>query len=196
MSLSYTYVSPRLPENKMRIFPTKVINVIGGPGSEKSLYSAALVLSLHQRHKIVETVPDYAKSLVWQENFEALRNQYGIAQHQFQMQEVLDGQVQFIVTECSLPQLLYYNENYTDNICDVAKTRKQILTWYQQHTNINILVQRDPEKKYIRSGRLQDEDQAKQVDAALRALLVREGIKFTALPPSISAIQAFAAELN
>ena len=27
------------------------------------------------------------------------------------------------------------------------------------HKNVNVLVQRDPDKKYVRSGRLQDEDQ-------------------------------------
>ena len=55
---------------------------------------------------------DFAKSLVWQQDFEALKNQYQIAQRQFEMLQLLDGQVQYLVTECSLPQLLYYNEQY------------------------------------------------------------------------------------
>ncbi len=193
--MQYTYVAPHLPENKMRIYPTQVINIIGGPGSDKSLYTAAIVLSLHQRHLTVETVPDYAKALVWQKDLEALRNQYLIAHQQNTMLSILDGQVQFLVTECSLPQLLYYNESYPDNICDVVKTRKQILAWYRQYKNVNVLVQRDPDKKYVRSGRLQDEDQARAVDAGLRGCLNREGIKFTALPPSPSAIEQFAAAL-
>jgi hypothetical protein len=196
MTLRYAYVSNHLPENKLRIYPTKIINIIGGPGSDKSLYSAAIVLNLHLRHKTVETIPDFAKTLVWQKDFEPLRNQYFIAQQQYRMIEVLDGQVQFLVTECSLPQLLYYNETYPDNICDVAKTRKQILEWYHQCNNVNVLVKRDPEKKYVRSGRFQDEEQARAMDADMRGLLVREGIKFTELPPSHSAIEAFAATLG
>ena len=44
----------------------------------------------------------------------------------------------------------------------------------------------------MRSGRLQDEDQARKVDGELRACLVREGIKFTALAPSLSALEEFA----
>lgn len=195
MTMHYTYVAPHLPENKMRIYPTQVINIIGGPGSDKSLYTAAIVLNLHQRHLTVETVPDYAKALVWQKDLEALRNQYLIAHQQNTMLSILDGQVQFLVTECSLPQLLYYNETYPDNICDVQKTRKQILAWHQQYKNVNLLVQRDPDKKYVRSGRLQDEDQARAVDAGLRGCLNREGIKFTALPPSPSAIEQFATTL-
>jgi hypothetical protein len=195
MSLHYTYVSNQLPENKLRIYPTQVINIIGGPGCDKSLYSAALVLNFNLRHKTVETIPDYAKSLVWQQDHEALRNQYFIAQQQFRMIQILDGQVQFLVTECSLPQLLYYNDTYADNICDVAKTRKQILDWYGQCNNVNVLVQRDPDKKYVRSGRFQDEDQARDIDRALKAMLVREKLPFTELPPDPAAINAFAATL-
>ena len=192
--MQYTYVAPHLPENKMRIYPTQVINIIGGPGSDKSLYTAAIVLSLHQRHLTVETVPDYAKALVWQKDLEALRNQYLIAHQQNTMLSILDGQVQFLVTECSLPQLLYYNETYPDNICDVAKTRKQILEWYHQHNNINILVERG-DKKYVHTGRFQDEDQAREVDRGLRTTLLTEGIHFTALPADVDAINTFARTL-
>ena len=129
MSIQYTYVAPHLPENKMRLYPTKVINIIGGPGSDKSLFTGAILLYLHLHHKTVELIPDYAKSLVWQKDYDALRNQYRIAQQQFQMLSLLDGQVQYLVTESSLPQVLYYNEFYPENICDVGKTRKQIVEW-------------------------------------------------------------------
>jgi hypothetical protein len=178
----------------MRLYPTRVINVIGGPGSQKSLFTAAIILQLHLHHKTVELVPDYSKSLVWQKDYEALRNQYKIAQQVHQMLALLDGQVQYLVTESSLPQLLYYNENYPDNICDVAKTRKQILDWYRQYNNVNILAERD-DHPYVRTGRFQDETQAKEVDRGLRALLRREGIPFTPLKPELEAIHAFMAEL-
>ncbi len=194
MTIQYTYVAPHLPENKMRLYPTRVINIIGGPGSEKSLFTAAVILYLHLHHKTVELIPDYAKSLVWRKDFEALRNQYQIAQQQFQMLELLDGQVQYLVTESSLPQILYYNEFYPDNICDVAKTRKQILEWYKQHNNLNVMVERGSERKYTHTGRFQDEEQAKEVDRGMRALLRREGIAFTPLKPDVGAIHAFMAE--
>lgn len=196
MSTIAGYVAATLPENKLRLYPTKVINIIGGPGCDKSLYSSAIVLKLHLRHKTVETIPDVAKALVWQKDLEALRNQYGIALHQFRMLEVLDGQVQFLVTEGALPQLLYYNEHYPDNVCDVDKTRKQILAWYKQCDNINVLVQRDPDKKYVRSGRFQDETQAREMDTHMRGVLNREGIKYTVLPPDHRAILEFAGTLE
>jgi len=193
--MQYTTVADHLPENKMRLYPTKVINIIGGPGCDKSLFSAAIVLNLNLRHKTVETIPDYAKSLVWQKDFDALKNQYQIAQRQFQMIELLDGQVQFLVTECSLPQVMYYNEHYADNICDVGKTKSKILDWYNQHNNVNVLVGRG-DKKYVHTGRFQNEDEAIKIDQGLRQMLVHEGIPFTSLPPDVDAINAFAHSLD
>jgi len=194
MTIQYTTASEHLPENKMRMYPTKVINIIGGPGCDKSLFSAAIILNLSLRHKTVEHIPDYAKSLVWQKDFEALKNQYQIAQRQYDMINLMDGQVQFLVTESSLPQVLYYNAHYAENICDVAKTRHKILEWYKQHNNINVLVSRG-DKKYIHTGRFQDEDEAIRVDRGLRELLTYESLPFTVLKPEIDAINAFANSL-
>lgn len=194
MTIGYTSAANHLPETKMRLYPTQVVNIIGGPGCDKSLFSSAIILNLNLRHKSVETIPDYARSLVWQRNFEVLKNQYFIAQRQFEMINLLDGQVEFLITECSLPQVMFYNETYPDNICDIAKTRTQILEWYGQHNNVNIFVERG-EKKYVHSGRFQDETQARAIDRGLRELLEREGMAYTPLPPDVDAITAFASTL-
>lgn len=196
MTLQFTYAEPLLPENKMRMYPTKVINVIGGPGSAKSMCASALIVMLAQRGKTVEHIPDYAKSLVWQKDMETLRNQYHIAQQQFRMLELLDGQVHYLVTECSLPQILYYNEHYPENICDVSKTRAKILEWYSQHNNVNVFVDRLDDSKYIHTGRFQDEEQARNIDKAMRHTLNREHIPYTVLLPELSAVSAFAKSLD
>ena len=194
MSIQYTSVANHLPESKMRLYPTKVINIIGGPGCDKSLVTSAIVLFLKLHNKSVEVIPDFAKSLVWQKNFEVLKNQYFIAQRQTEMLDLLDGQIQYLMTECSLPQVMYYNEHYEENICDIGKTRKQILEWHKQYNNINVFVERG-DRKYVRTGRFQDEEQAKAVDHGLRGLLAREHMPYTALPPELEAINTFAATL-
>lgn len=191
MTLRYANVIHRLPETKMRLYPTKVINIMGGPGCEKSLFSAALVLQLHLAGKSIETIPDYAKTLVWQRNYEVLKNQYFIAQRQSEMLQLLDGQVHFLISECSLPQLLFYNAHYPENICDVGKTREQILDWYRQFDNINVLVRRG-ERPYSHTGRFQTEAEALEVDAGLREILRHEQLPYTELPPDIEAIRRFA----
>lgn len=194
MTLQYVTVPDRLPENKMRLYATRVINIIGGPGCDKSLVTAAIVLHMHLRHQSVENIPDYARSLVLQQRHEMLKNQYDIAQRQFDMMDTLDGQVKYLVNECSLPQLLFYNENYEHNVCDVEKTRKQILAWYHQHQNINIMVRRS-DKKYVHTGRFQTEEEAHEIDRAMRELMAREGLKFTELEPQVQAIHTFASTI-
>jgi hypothetical protein len=194
MTIRYTNVTNILPETKLRLYPTKVINIIGGAGSDKSMFAAAIVLYLHQHGKTVEIIPDHAKGLVWQQNFEVLKNQYFIAQRQYEMINLIDGQVQFLITEGSLPQVLFYNETYEPNICDIAKTRAQILEWYGMYDNVNILVERG-DKRYMRAGRFQEEEQARAIDRGLRELLDREHIPYTVLPPQLDAINAFTASL-
>jgi delta 1-pyrroline-5-carboxylate dehydrogenase len=89
MTVRYTSAANVLPESKMRLYPTKVINIIGGPGSDKSLISSAIILYLHLHNKTVETIPDYAKSLVWQQKREgALANL--IAPHAFEIKNIAD----------------------------------------------------------------------------------------------------------
>ena len=44
MTMQYTYAANHLPEAKMRIYPTKVINIIGGPGSVASWRNGRLSL--------------------------------------------------------------------------------------------------------------------------------------------------------
>lgn len=191
MSVQVTGASRLGSDSKMRLYPTKVINIIGGPGCDKSLFSSAIILNLNLRHKLVEQIPDYAKSLVWQRDFEALKNQYRVAHQQFEMLDLLDGQVQYLVTECALPQILYYNETYRENICDRAKTREHILEWYSRHDNINILVERS-DKKYVQTGRLQNEQEALAIDRALRELLEHENLPYVSMPPDLAIINAFA----
>ena len=102
--------------------------------------------------------------------------------------------MQFLITECSLPQVLYYNENYAENICDIAKTRAQILEWYGQYDNVNIFVERG-EKKYVHTGRFQNEEQARVIDRGLRDVMEREKLPYTVLQPNVQEINAFTATL-
>ena len=94
MAMQYTYVANQLPENKMRMYPTKVINILGGPGCDKSLFSSAIILYLNLHHKAVKQIPDFANSLVSKKDYEALKNKYHTLKHQFRILHPLDCQVQ------------------------------------------------------------------------------------------------------
>lgn len=183
-------ISKEGSSEKIRRYPTKVINLIGGPGSKKSLISSDIILQLHLQNKSVEHLADYAKYLVWQRDFEALKNQYYIAHKQYKVLKMIDGEVQFIVVEGSLPQLFYYNRNYKDNICDVAKTEIQIKKWYNEFENINVFVERD-DSPYIKGARLQNEVDIKDIDQVMMNLLRKKNIPFISLAPDIVKINEF-----
>jgi len=51
------------------------------------------------------------------------------------------------------------------------------------------------DKRYMRAGRFQEEEQARAIDHGLREMLDREKIPYTVLPPQIDAINAFTASL-
>lgn len=176
--------------DKMRRYPTKIINLIGGPGSSKSLVAADIILQLHLQGKTVEHIADVAKYLVWQRDIEALKNQYYIAQKQYKMLKLIDGEVQYIVIEGALPQILYYNRNYKENICDMDKTEIQIKNWYKEFDNINIFVERG-NLPYVKSGRMQSEEEAKLVDQSMMNVLKKNNIPFTVVAPELSKINEF-----
>jgi hypothetical protein len=46
-------------------------------------------------------------------------------------------------------------------------------------------------KNYVRTGRFQDEEQAREVDEDLQTILEREHLPYTLLPPDVKAINAF-----
>lgn len=175
---------------KLRHYPTKIINLIGGPGSKKSLVSADIILQLHLQNKSVEHIADYARYLVWQRDFESLKNQYSIAHKQHNVLKMIDGEVEYIVVEGSLPQILYYNRNYKENICDMNKTEIQIKAWYNEFDNINVFVERS-EEPYVQAGRLQTEEQAKEIDFAMKNILKKNNIAFVSVSPDIVKINEF-----
>jgi tRNA uridine 5-carbamoylmethylation protein Kti12 len=190
MTWQNPHISRDASSDKLRRYPTKIINLIGGPGSKKSLVAAGLILQLNLQEKSVEHLADYAKHLVWQKDFETLKNQYYVAQKQYKVLRVIDGEVQFMVVEGSLPQLLYYNRNFKENICDIAKTETQIKNWYHEFENINIFVERDS-SPYIKGPRIQDEEEAKEIDQTMINILKRNNIPFISLAPDLNKINEF-----
>ena len=82
---------------------TIVVNMFAGPGAGKTTCAWQVASELKKRGYITEYVPEYAKELVWDKNFDLLD---GTLDHQKQLLEVqahrlerLKGQVDFIVTD-------------------------------------------------------------------------------------------------
>lgn len=188
-----TIIKTDFSANNSRIkkYPTKVINLIGGPSTGKSILAAVIFVHLKLAGKSAESVPEFAKTLVWQKDLDALKNQYYLSQKQYEMLKILDGELQYIVTDGPLIQQLYYNQYYEHNICDIEKTKNQIISWYNEFDNINIFIERNQSFAYEQAGRYQNEDQAKNIDPILEQILIDNNIEYHKVKSDIALMNEF-----
>lgn len=150
---------------------TVTINFIAGAGSGKSLMSALIFSELKINHKNVELVQEYAKTLVWQKKFDELNNQYFVTTQQYKMIKPLENVVDFIVCDSPLLLGLFYNRYHKTNVSNIEKTEKMILSKMNEFMNIYIFLERNPEYPFTQEGRLQNENEAKQIDIDMKKLL-------------------------
>lgn len=158
---------------------THIVNLIGGPGVGKSTLSALIYakLKLQNDKFVVEYVQEFAKQLVWTKNFDVLNNQYYVTQYQYKLLKQMNGEVDYIVTDGPICQGLYYNLHNKDNISNIDKTEKFILTSHNEFHNINIFLKRGT-FEYESQGRLQTEEEAKEIDVILKHLLKQNNVNF------------------
>jgi tRNA uridine 5-carbamoylmethylation protein Kti12 len=165
----------------MVVKKTLVINVIGGPGIGKTTISALLFANLKIKGYVCEYVQEYAKKLVWTKDFDTLNNQYSVSREQFRLLNQIDGHVDFLVTDGPLIHGIYYNKYNMDNTSNVDKTEKYILECISKFNNINIVLER-VDRKYEVDGRIETEEQAKDIDLILKHILRINGFKFQVFP--------------
>lgn len=156
---------------------TKVINIISGPGTGKSVMASFLFGELKIEGFDTELVQEYAKKLIRRNEEDKLNNQYSISEEQYKELKENDG-IEYIVTDGSLLHGLVYNRINKNNISNVIKTEKQILKWYNKFDNIVFFLERDGNIKYTTNSRLETEDEAKKIDNYLKGILDNLNIKY------------------
>ena len=141
---------------------TLIINLFGGPGTGKSTIMADLFSRLKWDGYNVEMAPEFAKEKVWEESFGTIENQIYVFGKQHHIIHRLKGKVDVIITDSPLLLSLYYGP--------VNEHLDQLVLWENsKNKNINIFLNR--KKKYVESGRMQTENEAKKIDNELRDLL-------------------------
>jgi|SaaInlStandDraft_4_1057021.scaffolds.fasta_scaffold64805_1 hypothetical protein len=163
---------------------TSIINFISGPGVGKSVMTSLMFANLKMAGYNAEIIPEYAKQLIWTEDYEILNNQYHVSYYQNKLIRALDNKTDIIVTDGCLLHGLVYNMINPDNTSDKDKTKDAILKWFHESNNINIYLERNPNIDYQQEGRQQTQEQAIHVDNLLKFQLFDNNIEYTSFESS------------
>ena len=148
-----------------------VVNLFGSPGSGKST-GAAYIFSQLKLHNInCELVTEYVKDMVWEENTCAVNNQLYLLGNQYYRLCRLQGKVDVVITDSPLPLNIIYNpdkEMYGNCFNDL------VINVFDSFHNVNYFVNRC--KPYNPKGRIQSEEESKQLAVDIKNLLKKNNI--------------------
>jgi ABC-type oligopeptide transport system ATPase subunit len=148
----------------------KVINLFGGPGVGKSTTAAALFVLMKQAGHKVELVTEFAKTLTYEENRVTLDNQLALLGEQDRKLRRLSGKVDYAITDSPLLLSLVYARGefrrgwFTDAVRGA----------FDSYNNVQIFLKR--KKAYQTYGRWQTEEEARELDKEIAAMLFREHV--------------------
>ena len=143
---------------------TTYINLISGPGVGKSTIAAGIFHEFKINGISCEFVQEVAKDLVWSENYKDLENQVYILGKQHRSLKILDGKVDYVITDTSLLCSIVYNKTNTNKYFDDF-----IVEEFKSFNNYNIFI--DRKVKYDESGRYQSEAEAILVDEQFKKVI-------------------------
>ena len=145
---------------------TKVINLMGAPGTGKSTVAAELFAKMKWLGYDVELVSEYAKELVWEERNETFKNELYLFGKQHHRMFRLMGKVEYIITDRPLILSLFYGQKY-GNITDGFN--QIVLDEVKRFNNINVFLERT--KPYVTKGRNQTEEESDEFSVEMFELL-------------------------
>lgn len=156
---------------------TTYINFIGGPGIGKSTSAAELFVKMKQAKLDVELVTEVAKDFVWENRKDTLSYQPYVTSKQFRNLYRLHGKVDYVVTDASILNGLFYAENKPSTLHGyILSLHNEML---QPATNILL----DRVVSYDDNGRLQTEQNALSVDTKIKKTLVLHSIPYKVINP-------------
>lgn len=157
---------------------TIVINLLGGPGSGKSTTSADLYKEFKMQGYSVELVREVVKELAYAGiKPDAFYRPY-LFGRQTREEAKLFGKVDIIVTDSPLYLDAFYEKRYSGtNIIQAAVPEYIKEAEKRGVIYVNFLMKRTHE--YQTAGRFESEEEAKEVDVALKAWLDEREIAYT-----------------
>ena len=167
------------------------VNFVGAPSVGKSLMSAMTYAELKSLHLNAEMVQEYAKMLVYMEDYEMLNCQWMVSFQQYKMLKAMQGKVDFICCDSPLLIGMFFNRYHATNVCDVEKTEAMILDKMRElQPSIYILLERNTDFPFETEGRMQTEAECIEIDKQIKDLLDAKGIEYLSVKSDKSSIPA------
>jgi len=149
---------------------TLLINLYGGPGTGKSTCCAGLFFKFKTLDYNCEMAREYAKGKVWENSLDVLKDQPYVFGKQLHKFKILCDKVDVIITDSPLLLSLYYGDKETESF------KNFVLGEHNKFNSINIFLNRV--KKFNPSGRLQSEEESKNIDVKVKEILDKNNIKY------------------
>lgn len=151
-----------------------VINLYGAPGVGKSTLAAELFAELKKKNISTEITLEFAKELVYNEDKRLLADQLIVLAEQYRRIFVLNGKVDFIITDSPVLLSIFYNKknkSYPDEyFCEIAQNA------HNKFNNINIMIER--EFFYNPQGRNETEEEAFMIQEEIKNYFNKTKIKY------------------
>ncbi len=167
-----------------------VVNLFGRPGAGKSTMAADIFAILKRKKIETELCMEYAKSLVWGERLNTLRDSlYVLAkQNSILRYPQLHG-VSVAVTDSPLPIISVYRPDpYFESFDAIVKEV------FDSYDNLNFYIAAD--HPYSRVGRLQTEHESLHVGEKILGLLDRWGVPFETFPANATSPEVIAKRIE
>ena len=149
-----------------------VVNVIGGPGTGKSILSAELFAKLKRSGITCDVSWEYIKRKLREKAVKVVQNQeYLFGKQQFQLFTMKD-EVDVIITDSPLILNCVYDQS------ECQELKALVLKEYHKYNNLLYFIERDTSFDYETEGRYQDLEGAKLVDAKLKNFLDDNSIQY------------------
>jgi len=149
---------------------TLVVNLLGGPGCNKSTSAAGIFNALKYKGINCELAAEFAKDLTWEERQETLKDQIYVFGKQYHRIYRLLDKVDVIITDSPILLSPMYDSSKRKTLLDLVISEHN--SWW----TYNVFLKRV--KLYNPKGRNQTEAEAKVIDSKVLDFLMDNSIPF------------------